>query len=109
MQKLWIIGLIAWGATRGVGSQPEKKILEQEKSRFGLVSVHESAGKRYISIGAQEQSGVNLANKREWVYTYMYLLSVGILAAEPGLAEKPANVLIIRLGGGSFADYLAEV
>ncbi|MBN8220234.1 MAG: fused MFS/spermidine synthase [Spirochaetes bacterium] len=86
-----------------------KKILESENSRYGLVSVHDADGKRYISIGAQEQSGVNLANKREWVYTYMYLLSLGILAAEPGIADRPARVLIIGLGGGSFSDFLAEV
>lgn len=87
----------------------QKKVLESEKSRFGLVSVHDLGGKRYISIGEQEQSGVNLANKREWVYTYMYLLSLGILAAEPTLDDKPANVLVIGLGGGSFSDFLAEV
>ncbi len=86
-----------------------KTILEKQNSRFGLVSVHDAGGKRFISIGQQEQSGVNLANKREWVYTYMYLLSLGILAVEHGAAERPARVLVIGLGGGSFSDFLAEV
>lgn len=91
------------------GAPLERKVLERERSRFGLVSVYDAAGKRYIAIGEQEQSGVNLANKREWVYTYMYLLSLGILSVPPEAAARPARILIIGLGGGSFADFLAEM
>lgn len=113
MYALRFLAALVCFSIAGCASQPHaggaKKILESEKSRYGLVSVHDADGKRYISIGAQEQSGVNLANKREWVYTYMYLLSLGILATEPGLADRPARVLIIGLGGGSFSDFLAEV
>jgi spermidine synthase len=113
MTRLWFFRLLVCGfiwqcASPAPGTQT-KTVLEREKSRFGLVSVHDADGKRYISIGEQEQSGVNLVNKREWVYTYMYLLSLGILAIEPGAAERPVRVLVIGLGGGSFSDFLAEV
>ncbi|HRP69746.1 MAG TPA: fused MFS/spermidine synthase [Turneriella sp.] len=86
-----------------------KKKLEIEKSPFGVVSVYDLDGKRYISIGEQEQSAVNLTNKREWVYSYMYLLSLGVLAHERLDGQVPQQVLLIGLGGGSFADFLAEV
>lgn len=34
---------------------PQRKILAQEKSPFALITVSEADGKRYISIGGQEQ------------------------------------------------------
>jgi spermidine synthase len=106
----FVYGLALNCASSSVGSSPETRvILERQKSQFGLVSVYDVGDKRYISIGEQEQSGVNLKDKREWVYTYTYLLSLGILTADPQLESRPAHALIIGLGGGSFADFLAEV
>lgn len=87
---------------------PERKILAQEKSPFALITVSEGDGKRYISIGGQEQSALDLSNKRQWVYTYTYLLSLGILARAPEAPNQPVRCLMIGLGGGSFADFLAD-
>ena len=61
-----------------------------------------------MRIGKQEQSAVNLIDKRQWVYTYTYLLSLAILADAQVVADKPLRCLVIGLGGGSFADFLAD-
>lgn len=87
---------------------PERKILAQEKSPFALITVSEGDGKRYISIGGQEQSAVDLGDKRQWVYKYTYLLSLAVLARAPAVPDRPLRCLVIGLGGGSFADFLAD-
>ncbi|MBV6494726.1 MAG: Polyamine aminopropyltransferase [Turneriella sp.] len=84
-------------------------ILAREASTYGVVTVSQRGKIRYLKLGEQEQSAVNLENKRDWVYTYMYLFSLGILAKEPLEKTREQKVLIIGLGGGSFADFLAEV
>jgi spermidine synthase len=85
-----------------------RTILAQEKSPFALITVAEANGKRTISIGGQEQSAVDLADKRQWVYSYTYLLSLAVLARAPNATREPVRCLMVGLGGGSFADFLAE-
>lgn len=85
-----------------------QKILAREKSPFAWITVSEANGKRFISIGSQEQSAVDLTDKRLWVYKYTYLLSLALLAYAPDSTEQPVRCLMIGLGGGSFADFLAE-
>ncbi len=87
---------------------PARKILAQERSPYALITVSEADGKRYISIGGQEQSALDLSDKRRWVYKYTYLLSLAILALPGEAAERPVSCLMIGLGGGSFADFLAD-
>lgn len=86
---------------------PERKILAREKSPFALITVSEADGRRYISIGDQEQSAVDLSDKRQWVYKYTYLLSLALLA-HPFDKDRALTCLVIGLGGGSFADFLAD-
>jgi len=85
-----------------------RKILEQEKSPFALITVSEADGKRYISIGGQEQSAVDLGDKRQWVYKYTYLLSLALLSHTTAVPDRPLRCLILGLGGGSLADFLAD-
>lgn len=63
---------------------------------------------RVISIGDQPQSAIDLADKKRWVYTYTYLLSVAVLAHAQQASVRPARCLMIGLGGGSFANFLAQ-
>lgn len=85
-----------------------KKILAEERSPFGLVSVYDIDGKRHLNIGSQEQSAMDLIDKRRWVFNYTYMLSVAVLARVPDKVGKGVQCLVIGLGGGSFANFLAD-
>lgn len=85
-----------------------RKILAREQSPYATITVSEADGKRYISIGGQEQSAVDLTDKRQLVYKYTYLLSLAVLAHSSDNPGRPLSCLVIGLGGGSFADFLAD-
>ncbi|MFO1469686.1 MAG: fused MFS/spermidine synthase [Turneriella sp.] len=95
-------------ATPAAEAPAPRKILAREKSPYAWITVSEADNKRFISIGGQEQSALDLTDKRQWVYKYTYLLSLAVLAHQNDAGGRPLRCLVIGLGGGSFADFLAD-
>ena len=83
-------------------------VLAREKSPYAIVSVVEKGRLRFLKLDDRVQSAMDPGHPYHMPYTYSQLMGTAV-AAWPGSAtDRPVQVLIIGLGGGTLSRHLTH-
>ena len=95
----------AWEIGGPDGMLNRDNIVFRCRDEWGLLSVHETAGRRYLSFGNEiEQSCIEMSRPACLCYAYTQAMMLGCL-----FQPAPRHVLVLGLGAGSLVQALLSV